>query len=126
MTYKDIIKRLSLEEKESLLVEIQDWIVDERNCLRKRARMEDVRTQVCDTIGLPYNAVCRKREFVVMRVIIANLLIQMGYSIRSVGKFMEKSRCEILFYQQRMKDWLEMPKYYEEELNIWYKVNGNI
>ena len=88
------IQALSLQDKERLCSYLEQLIQDEK--LRK---MEEIKMSVCAAMNLTtYDPRSRERQNVIVRVITANVLLEMGYSENSVGKAMRKNHSTIHHY----------------------------
>ena len=118
MNLIDEIQALSLQNKERLCSYLGQLIQDEK--LRK---MEEVKMSVCAAMNLTtYDPRSRERQNVIVRVITANVLLEMGYSENSVGKAMRKNHSNIHYYKVTMDTWNKYPGYYKEELTIWNQI----
>ena len=125
MNLIDAIQALSLQEKEELYSHIGQLIQEEKfykedDVVRK---MEEVKTAVCAAMGVfAYDPTNRERQNVIVRVITANVLLEMGWSENSVGKAMRKNHSTIHYYKVTMDTWNKYPGYYKEELTIWNQI----
>ena len=118
MNLIDEIQALSLQDKERLCSYLGQLIQDEK--LRK---MEEIKMSVCAAMNLTtYDPRSRERQNVIVRVITANVLLEMGYSENSVGKAMRKNHSNIHYYKVTMDTWNKYPGYYKEELTIWNQI----
>ena len=118
MNLKNEIQALSLQDKERLCSYLGQLIQDEK--LRK---MEEIKMSVCAAMNLTtYDPRSRERQNVIVRVITANVLLEMGYSENSVGKAMRKNHSNIHYYKVTMDTWNKYPGYYKEELTIWNQI----
>ena len=118
MNLIDAIQALSLREKEELYSHIGQLIQEEK--LRK---MEEIKMSVCAAMNLTtYDPRSRERQNVIVRIITANVLLEMGYSENSVGKAMRKNHSSIHYYKVTMDTWNEYPGVYKEELTIWNQI----
>ena len=118
MNLIDAIQALSLQDKERLCSYLGQLIQDEK--LRK---MEEIKMAVCSAMGVfAYDTTNRERQNVIVRVITANVLLEMGYSENSVGKAMRKNHATIHYYKVTMDSWNEYPGVYKEELKIWNQI----
>ena len=125
MNLIDAIQALSLREKEELYSHIGQLIYEEKFYKEdERVRkMEEVKMSVCAAMNLTtYDPRSRERQNVIVRIITANVLLEMGYTENSVGKAMRKDHSTIHHYRETMKSWLEFPGVYKQELNIWNKI----
>ena len=119
------IKALSLQDKEKLFSHLGQLIQEEKFYKENEGvrKMEEIKMAVCSAMGAyAYDATNRKRQNVIVRVITANVLLEMGYTENSVGKAMRKDRSTIYHYRETMKSWLELPGVYKQELNIWNQI----
>lgn len=119
------IKALSLQEKEELYSNIGQLIQEEKFYKEDEGvrKMEEIKMAVCSAMGVfAYDSTNRERQNVIVRVITANVLLEMGYTENSVGKAMRKDRSTIYHYRETMKSWLELPGFYKQELNIWNQI----
>lgn len=119
------IKALSLQEKEELYSNIGQLIQEEKFYKEDEGvrKMEETKIAVCSAMGVfAYDSTNRERQNVIVRVITANVLLEMGYTENSVSKIMKKNRSTIYHYKETMNTWLEFPGVYKQELNIWNKI----
>ena len=118
MNLMNEIQSLSLQDKERLCSYLEQLIQDEK--LRK---MEEIKMAVCAAMNLTtYDPRIRKRQNVIVRIITANVLLEMGYSENSVGKAMRKNHSAIHYYKVTMDTWNKYPGIYKEELTIWNQI----
>ena len=125
MNLIDAIQALSLREKEELYSHIGQLIQEEKFYKEdERVRkMEEVKMAVCSAMGVfAYDPTNRERQNVIVRIITANVLLEMGYSENSVGKAMRKNHSTIHYYKVTMDTWNEYPGVYKEELTIWNQI----
>ena len=125
MNLIDAIQALSLREKEELYSHIGQLIQEEKFYREDEGvrKMEEIKMAVCSAMGVfAYDTTNRKRQNVIVRVITANVLLEMGYSENSVGKAMRKNHSTIHYYKVTMDTWNEYPGVYKEELTIWNQI----
>lgn len=125
MNLIDAIQALSLREKEELYSHIGQLIQEEKFYKEDEGvrKMEEVKMSVCAAMGVfAYDPTNRERQNVIVRVITANVLLEMGYSENSVGKAMRKNHSTIHYYKVTMDTWNKYPGYYKEELTIWNQI----
>ena len=125
MNLIDAIQALSLREKEELYSHIGQLIQEEKFYKEDEGvrKMEEIKMAVCSAMGVfAYDTTKRKRQNVIVRVITANALLEMGYSENSVGKAMRKNHSTIHYYKVTMDTWNEYPGVYKEELTIWNQI----
>ena len=125
MNLIDAIQALSLREKEALYSHIGQLIQEEKFYREDESvrKMEEIKMAVCSAMGVfAYDTTKRKRQNVIVRVITANALLEMGYSENSVGKAMRKNHSTIHYYKVTMDTWNEYPGVYKEELKIWNQI----
>ena len=125
MNLIDAIQALSLREKEELYSHIGQLIQEEKFYKEDEGvrKMEEIKMAVCSAMGVfAYDPTNRKRQNVIVRVITANVLLEMGYSENSVGKAMRKNHSTIYHYKETLKNWIKYPGFYKEELTIWNKI----
>lgn len=125
MNLIDEIQALSLREKEELYSHIGQLIQEEKFYKEDEGvrKMEEVKMSVCAAMNLTtYDPRIRKRQNVIVRIITANVLLEMGYSENSVGKAMRKDHSTIHYYKVTMDTWHEYPGVYKEELTIWNQI----
>ena len=125
MNLIDAIQALSLREKEELYSHIGQLIQEEKFYMEDESvrKMEEIKMAVCSAMGVfAYDTTNRKRQNVIVRVITANVLLEMGYSENSVGKAMRKDHTTIHYYKVTMDTWNEYPGVYKEELKIWNQI----
>ena len=125
MNLIDAIQALSLREKEELYSHIGQLIQEEKFYKEDEGvrKMEEVKMSVCAAMGVfAYDTTNRKRQNVIVRVITANVLLEMGYTENSVGKAMRKNHSTIHYYKVTMDTWNEYPGVYKEELTIWNQI----
>ena len=125
MNLIDAIQALSLREKEELYSHIGQLIQEERFYKEDEGvrKMEEIKMAVCSAMGVfAYDPTNRERQNVIVRVITANVLLDMGYTENSVGKAMRKNHSTIHYYKVTMDTWNEYPGVYKEELTIWNKI----
>ena len=125
MNLIDAIQALSLREKEELYSHIGQLIQEEKFYREDESvrKMEEIKMAVCSAMGVfAYDTTNRKRQNVIVRVITANVLLEMGYSENSVGKAMRKDHSTIHYYKVTMDTWNEYPGVYKEELTIWNQI----
>ena len=125
MNLIDAIQALSLREKEELYSHIGQLIQEEKFYREDESvrKMEEIKMAVCSAMGVfAYDTTNRKRQNVIVRVITANVLLEMGYSENSVGKAMRKNHSTIHYYKVTMDSWNEYPGVYKEELKIWNQI----
>ena len=125
MNLIDAIQALSLREKEELYSHIGQLIQEEKFYMEDESvrKMEEIKMAVCSAMGVfAYDTTNRKRQNVIVRVITANVLLEMGYSENSVGKAMRKNHSTIHSYKVTMDTWNEYPGVYKEELTIWNQI----
>lgn len=125
MNLIDAIQALSLREKEELYSHIGQLIYEEKFYKEDEGvrKMEEVKMSVCAAMNLTtYDPRSRERQNVIVRVITANVLLEMGYSENSVGKAMRKNHSTIHYYKVTMDAWNEYPGVYKEELTIWNQI----
>lgn len=125
MNLIDAIQALSLREKEELYSHIGQLIQEEKFYKEDESvrKMEEVKMSVCAAMGVfAYDTTNRKRQNIIVRVITANVLLEMGYSENSVGKAMRKNHSTIHYYKVTMDTWNEYPGVYKEELTIWNQI----
>lgn len=125
MNLIDVIQALSLREKEELYSHIGQLIQEEKFYKEDEVvrKMEEIKTAVCSAMGVfAYDPTNRERQNVIVRIITANVLLEMGYSENSVGKAMRKNHSTIHYYKVTMDTWNEYPGVYKEELTIWNQI----
>ena len=125
MNLIDAIQALSLREKEELYSHIGQLIQEEKFYKEDEGvrKMEEIKMAVCSAMGVfAYDPTNRERQNVIVRVITANVLLEMGYSENSVGKAMRKNHSTIHYYKVTMDSWNEYPGVYKEELTIWNQI----
>ena len=125
MNLIDAIQALSLREKEELYSHIGQLIQEERFYKENEGvrKMEEIKMAVCSAMGVfAYDPTNRERQNVIVRVITANVLLEMGYTENSVGKAMRKNHSTIHYYKVTMDTWNEYPGVYKEELTIWNQI----
>lgn len=125
MNLIDAIQALSLREKEELYSHIGQLIQEEKFYKEDEGvrKMEEIKMAVCSAMGVfAYDPTSRERQNVIVRVITANVLLEMGYSENSVGKAMRKNHSSIHYYKVIMDTWNEYPGVYKEELTIWNQI----
>lgn len=125
MNLIDAIQALSLREKEELYSHIGQLIQEEKFYKEDEGvrKMEEIKMAVCSAMGVfAYDTTNRKRHNVIVRVITANVLLEMGYTENSVGKAMRKNHSTIHYYKVTMDTWNEYPGVYKEELTIWNQI----
>ena len=125
MNLIDAIQALSLREKEELYSHIGQLIQEERFYKEDEGvrKMEEIKMAVCSAMGVfAYDPTNRERQNVIVRVITANVLLEMGYTENSVGKAMRKNHSTIHYYKVTMDTWNEYPGVYKEELTIWNQI----
>ena len=125
MNLIDAIQALSLREKEELYSHIGQLIQEERFYKEDEGvrKMEEIKMAVCSAMGVfAYDSTNRKRQNVIVRVITANVLLEMGYTENSVGKAMRKNHSTIHYYKVTMDTWNKYPGVYKEELIIWNQI----
>ena len=125
MNLIDAIQALLLREKEELYSHIGQLIQEEKFYKEDEGvrKMEEVKMAVCSAMGIfAYDPTNRERQNVIVRVITANVLLEMGYSENSVGKAMRKDHSTIHYYKVTMDTWNEYPGVYKEELTIWNQI----
>ena len=125
MNLIDAIQALSLREKEELYSHIGQLIQEEKFYKEDEGvrKMEEIKMAVCSAMGVfAYDPTNRERQNVIVRVITANVLLEMGYSENSVGKAMRKNHSAIHYYKVTMGTWNEYPGVYKEELTIWNQI----
>jgi hypothetical protein len=125
MNLIDAIQALSLREKEELYSHIGQLIQEEKFYKEDEGvrKMEEIKMAVCSAMGVfTYDPTNRERQNVIVRVITANVLLEMGYTENSVGKAMRKNHSTIHYYKVTMDTWNEYPGVYKEELTIWNQI----
>ena len=125
MNLIDAIQALSLREKEELYSHIGQLIQEEKFYREDESvrKMEEIKMAVCSAMGVfAYDPTNRERQNVIVRVITANVLLEMGYTENSVGKAMRKNHSTIHYYKVTMDTWNEYPGVYKEELKIWNQI----
>lgn len=125
MNLIDAIQALSLREKEELYSHIGQLIQEEKFYKEDEGvrKMEEIKMAVCSAMGVfAYDHTNRERQNVIVRVITANVLLEMGYTENSVGKAMRKNHSTIHYYKVTMDTWNEYPGVYKEELTIWNQI----
>lgn len=125
MNLIDAIQALSLREKEELYSHIGQLIQEEKFYKEDEGvrKMEEIKMAVCSAMGVfAYDPTNRERQNVIVRVITANVLLEMGYSENSVGKAMRKNHSAIHYYKVTMGTWKQYPGVYKEELTIWNQI----
>ena len=125
MNLIDAIQALSLREKEELYSHIGQLIQEEKFYKEDEGvrKMEEIKMAVCSAMGVfAYDPTNRKRQNVIVRIITANVLLEMGYTENSVGKAMRKNHSTIHYYKVIMDTWNEYPGVYKEELTIWNQI----
>lgn len=125
MNLIDAIQALSLREKEELYSHIGQLIQEEKFYKEDEGvrKMEEIKMAVCSAMGVfAYDTTNRERQNVIVRVITANVLLEMGYTENSVGKAMRKNHSTIHYYKVTMDTWNEYPGVYKEELTIWNQI----
>ena len=119
------IQALSLREKKELYSHIGQLIQEEKFYKENEGvrKMEEIKMAVCSAMGVfAYDPTNRERQNVIVRVITANVLLEMGYTENSVGKAMRKNHSTIHYYKVTMDTWNEYPGVYKEELTIWNQI----
>ena len=125
MNQIESIQALSLQDKEKLFSHLGQLIQEEKFYKEDEGvrKMEEVKMSVCAAMGVfAYDRTNRERQNVIVRVITANVLLEMGYSENSVGKAMRKNHSNIHYYKVTMDTWNEYPGVYKEELKIWNQI----
>ena len=125
MNLIDAIQALSLREKEEIYSHIGQLIQEEKFYKEDEGvrKMEEIKMAVCSAMGVfAYDPTNRKRQNVIVRIITANVLLEMGYTENSVGKAMRKNHSTIHYYKVTMDTWNEYPGVYKEELTIWNQI----
>ena len=124
MNLIDAIQALSLREKEELYSHIGQLIQEEKFYKEDEGvrKMEEIKMAVCAAMNLTtYDPRIRKRQNVIVRIITANVLLEMGWSENSVGKAMRKDRSTIYHYKETLNTWIKYPGFYKE-VTIWNKI----
>ena len=125
MNLIETIQALSLQEKEELYSYIGQLILEEK-LYKENERLgktEEIKMAVCSAMGVfAYDPTNRKRQNVIVRIITANVLLEMGYTEDSIGKAMRKNHSTIHYYKVTMDTWNEYPGVYKEELTIWNQI----
>ena len=125
MNLIDAIQALSLREKEELYSHIGQLIYEEKFYKEDEGvrKMEEIKMAVCAAMNLTtYDPRIRKRQNVIVRIITANVLLEMGCTENSVGKAMRKDHSTIHHYKETMNTWFNYPGLYKEEVTIWNKI----
>ena len=125
MNQIESIQALSLQDKEKLFSHLGQLIQEEKFYKEDEGvrKMEEVKMSVCAAMNLTtYDPRSRERQNVIVRIITANVLLEMGYSENSVGKAMRKDHSTIHYYKVTMDTWNKYPGYYKEELTIWNQI----
>ena len=125
MNLIDAIQALSLREKEELYSQIGQLIYEEKFYKENEGvrKMEEIKMAVCSAMGVfAYDSTNRERQNVIVRVITANVLLEMGYTENSVGKAMRKDRSTIYHYKEILKTWIKYPGFYKKEVTIWNQI----
>ena len=125
MNLIDAIQALSLREKEELYSHIGQLIQEEKFYKEDEGvrKMEEIKMAVCSAMGVfAYDPTNRERQNIIVRVITANVLLEIGYSENSVGKAMRKNHSTIHYYKVTMDTWHEYPGVYKEEVTIWNQI----
>lgn len=118
MNLIDAIQALSLRDKQRLFSYLGQLIQDEG--VRK---MEEIKMAVCSAMNLTtYDPRIRKRQNVIVRIITANVLLEMGCTEISVGKAIRKDRSTIYHYKETLNTWIKYPGFYKEEITIWNQI----
>ena len=119
------IKALSLQDKEKLYSHIGQLIQEEKFYKEDEGvrKMEEIKMAVCSAMGVfAYDPTNRERQNVIVRVITANVLLEIGYTENSVGKAMRKDRSTIYHYKEILKTWIKYPGFYKKEITIWNQI----
>lgn len=122
MSIMEELQGLTLSQKEVVFQELGVMIQKEKHYRVTRIEQigEEIKMKVCAAMGLDhYNPDTRERSNVIARVIIANILFNMGHSESWVGRAMKKNHTTVHHYRDIMKSWLAVPQMYQEELSIW-------
>ena len=125
MNLMDAVQALSLQDKERLFSYLGQLIQHEKFYKENERvrKMEEVKMSVCAAMNLTtYDPRSRERQNVIVRIITANVLLEMGYTENSVGKAMRKKHSTIHYYKVIMDTWNEYPGVYKEELTIWNQI----
>lgn len=122
------ISILSLSEKEELFKALGEQIRKEKDVETQRARTgEEVIAKVCEVMKIDsFNSQSRLRQHVVSRVIVSNILIQMGHTESGIGRIINKDHSSVHKYKDILQDWLAFPQYYANELSIYEQVKATI
>lgn len=126
----EIVGNMSYEEKCRFYRNLGDMLARERNIEKARRNTEmrrlaeEIKQKVFTEMGISvYSSRSREHQFVIARVIIANILLRKGGTGYGIGVILGKGHSAINNYKRTLEDWLEYPKYYEEEISIWNKIS---
>lgn len=117
------IKKLTLAEKDELYRTLRLMIAQERKEDVSELLIEHYKKKICSIMGLQsYEPKSRERVQVIARTIIANILLNMGYSTIQIGLAIGKDHSTILHYRDIYVSWIDSPRLFKEELKYLEKV----
>lgn len=121
------VVNLSLKEKEGLKLELERLIQEEREKEVENISFTEIRDKVCSILGLLiFNPDSRERIQFTARVLIANYLMQRGYSETRVGLILGKDHSTIHHCKDVLNTWIEYPMFYPEEHHYWKQLQKQI
>lgn len=117
--------KLSIEERRSLIMQIEQSIGDDiiRVTIENRYNLLVAAAEA--TVGHKMNPDKRHSEDVLIRQFVAYRLRQDGYSFPKIAKVMNKNHSTIMTLCNRMNDYFELPNIYATELEL-YQIFENL
>lgn len=88
---------------------------------------ERIKKIVLDMMGIKdYDPRCRKNQFVVARILMANALLLKGYNQIEIGEAIGVNHAGIWYYREKLWGMLEFPNMYPMEVGLWNKLKPMI
>lgn len=118
---------LSLKEQEQTYRELRHYIIKERarrKALREKMALDNYISRMYDCVGVEKDCLSRSREQVMMRVIVANLLIEQGFTTHQIGDLMGKDHSTICYLKRQFEAWKEFPSAFKKEMGIYNKIKA--
>ena len=116
---------LDPQEQRQVYMEMRTLMGEQRQMRSENIMrlMQSYMDRILAIMGLEfYSSTSRDRKFVTARIIIANILLMMGYTEHQVGEVMKKDHSTIHIYKARLDAWIRYPRVYKEEMNYYEKV----
>lgn len=118
---------LSFKEQEETFKELRDYFKKERarnKALREKMALDNHINMMYDFVKVERDYRSRTREQMMMRVIVANILIDEGFTTHQIGEHMGKDHSTICYLKRQYEAWKAFPSMFKKEMEMYKKIKG--